>query len=142
MFLKEKRLEKGKSQKEMAKAIGTDEPLYSKFENYKCLPVPVMMDKLTEALNCEVRDIYTGNEVYYRKARKKPSATTGYKLTVVLPPDAKEFLQVALKECGYKDITYWIWRCYERLQKQYEIIQKEKASSKPASHETIPYIKG
>lgn len=142
MFLKEKRLEKGKSQKEIAQLIGTDEPLYSKFENYKCLPVPVMMDKLTETLDCEIKDIYSDGEVYYRKVRKKASASSGYKLTVVLPPDAKEFLQTALKECGYKDITYWVWRCYERLQKQYENIQKEKASSQPASDKTIPYIKG
>ena len=140
MFLKEKRLEKGKSQKEMAKAIGTDEPLYSKFENHKCLPVPTTMDKLTETLDCEVKDIYSDNEVYYRKVRKKPSANSGYKLTAVLPPDAKEFLQVALKECGYKDITYWVWRCYERLQKEYEY--KKKASSQPTTDKTIPYIKG
>lgn len=140
MFLKEKRLEKGKSQKDIAQSIGTDEPLYSKFENYKCLPVPVMMDKLTETLDCEIKDIYSDGEVYYRKVRKKASASSGYKLTVVLPPDAKEFLQVALKECGYKDITYWVWRCYERLQKEYEY--KKKASSQPASDKTIPYIKG
>ena len=142
MFLKEIRAKQGKQQKELAEAIGTDESMVSRFENYKCLPIPSVMDKLTEALKCDIKDIYSDSEVYYRKTRKKATINSGYKLTVVLPPDAKEFLQTALKECGYKDITYWVWRCYERLQKQYEIIQKEKVSSTLPSNDTIPCIKG
>lgn len=40
MQLRAMRIRKGKQQKELAKAIGTDEPMMSKFENYKCLPIP------------------------------------------------------------------------------------------------------
>ena len=57
MQLRAMRIRKGKQQKELAKAIGTDEPMMSKFENYKCLPIPPMMTALCRELGCEVEDI-------------------------------------------------------------------------------------
>lgn len=57
MQLRAMRIRKGRQQKELAKAIGTDEPMMSKFENYKCLPIPPMMKALCDELGCEVGDI-------------------------------------------------------------------------------------
>ena len=52
MRLREIRKAKGRQQKELAEKIGTDEPMMSKFENYKCLPIPSMMRKLLKELGC------------------------------------------------------------------------------------------
>ena len=114
MKLKQIRIAKGRQQKELAIKIGTDEPMMSKFENYKCLPVPSMMKRLTEELGVSVDDIYEPHEVYYQGARAKASAPKKkaeeevYHLTVNLPPEAREFFKTALKKCGFKDITAWV----------------------------------
>ncbi len=128
MKLKEKRVEKNKKQEELAKTIGVDVPMLSRFENYQCLPVPKTMDKILTALDCELEDIYEPHEVYVkpRKARKCSDEADIYKITVRLPKEARREIKNALKTCGYKDVTYWIWRCYERLLKQKEIIEKAR----------------
>ena len=64
MQLRAMRIRKGRQQKELAKAIGTDEPMMSKFENYKCLPIPPMMKALCDELGCEVGDIYEPHEIF------------------------------------------------------------------------------
>ena len=71
MRLKQLRIAKGRQQKELAKKIGTDEPMMSKFENYKCLPTPPMMNLLVEELGCSVDDIYEPHEVYYQNGKPK-----------------------------------------------------------------------
>ena len=130
MKLKEVRLAKNRQQKELAISIGTDEPMMSKFENYKCLPIPSMMKALLIELDCKLEDIVESSEVYVNetkvsvKQNKEAEEPKYYRLTVNLPREAKEFLKLSLKKCGYKDITYWIYRCFERLTKQYEIITK------------------
>lgn len=129
--LKEIRIAKGRQQKELGKAIGTDEPMMSKFENYKCLPVPSMMKALLQELGCSIEDIYEPHEVYLQmtvapKKRKRKSDV--YRLTAELPKEAKEFLNSgALQKLGFKDITAWVNHCYEQAKKQYEeIVAKEK----------------
>ena len=139
MKLKEVRQSKDMKADSLAKQLGVDTPMLSRFENYKCLPIPSMLEKLCKILNCSVSDIYKDNEIYIKRdnqAKRKTEDLTSYRLTVNLPKDAKEFLHKALKKCGYKDITYWIYRCYERLQSQYEIILKaeKKTSQTPASN--------
>jgi len=141
MKLKQIRIAKGRQQKELAIKIGTDEPMMSKFENYKCLPVPSMMKRLTEELGVSADDIYEPHEVYYQGARAKASAPKKkaeeevYHLTVNLPPEAREFFKTALKKCGFKDITAWVNLCFERLQTQYrEILEKEKDSAHAGKH--------
>ncbi|MEG1662521.1 MAG: helix-turn-helix transcriptional regulator [Clostridia bacterium] len=130
MKLRQIRIAKNRQQKELGNAIGTDEPMMSKFENYKCLPVPSMMKLLLKELNCKIEDIYESSEIYINEGKqvsvkeKDSKEVKFYRLTVNLPREAKELLKASLKKCGYKDITYWIYRCYERLQKQYEIITK------------------
>lgn len=128
MKLREIRKAKGRQQKELGNAIGTDEPMMSKFETYKCLPIPSMMKLLLKELDCKIEDIYEPNEIYLNANKstqnQEASELDCYRLTANLPREAKEFFKKALKKCGYKDITYWVYRCYERLIKQYEIITK------------------
>ncbi len=112
MQLRAMRIRKGKQQKELAKAIGTDEPMMSKFENYKCLPIPPMMTALCRELGCEVEDIYEPHEVYLSSPKATVKVANGkkkkkdcYHLTVNLPPEARKFFKDALQKCGFKDIT-------------------------------------
>lgn len=141
MQLRQMRIRKGKQQKELAKAIGTDEPMISKFENYKCLPTPPMMTALCRELECKVEDIYEPHEIFLStpkvvvktpKGRKKKKEC--YHLTVNLPPEAREFFKTALGKCGFKDITAWVNHCFERLKSNYEkILEDEKKNSVPAA---------
>ena len=134
--LKEIRISKGRQQKELARSIGTDEPMMSRFENYKCIPIPAMLKRLTEELGCNVEDIYEAQEIYLQgvsarsKAPKERKNTETYRLTVKLPSEARATLKAALKKCGYKDITDWVNRCFEKTMKHYEkILSKEKDST-------------
>lgn len=135
MNLIKKRKEAGLKQRELAERAKIDEGLMSKIETYKCLPVPETMELITEALRCLVEDIYEPEEIYYPLAMSKGSAKRPsekdkyYKITVRLPKGAKEVLERVLPVCGYKDITYWVYRCYERLQAQYEVIRKAQLKS-------------
>ena len=79
MQLRAMRIRKGKQQKELAKAIGTDEPMMSKFENYKCLPIPPMMTALCRELGCEVEDIYEPHEVYLSSPKATVKVANGKK---------------------------------------------------------------
>lgn len=125
MQLRAMRIRKGRQQKELAKAIGTDEPMMSKFENYKCLPIPPMMKALCDELGCEVGDIYEPHEIFL----------TSPKVTVNLPPEAREFFKEALGKCGFKDITSWVNHCFERLKAKYsQILEDEKNSALAAKH--------
>jgi transcriptional regulator with XRE-family HTH domain len=139
MRLKELRIAKGRQQKELAQKIGTDEPMMSKFENYKCLPIPEQMNRLVEELGCSIDDIYEPHEVYYQRGNTtaKKKSPTVYNLSVRLPRESKSFLKKALKKCGFKDITAWILWCYERLQTQYgNIVESEKKDSTHAAKQS------
>ena len=127
MKLQEQMSKKNLTGKKLAEQIGTDVGMVSRFNNYKCLPIPPMLEEICKALECDINDIYEDSEIYVK--RKKKSVRTeadyeNYKVTVRLPREAKGKIREALKVCGYKDVTYWIFRCYERLISQYEIIKK------------------
>ena len=130
MNLRKKREEAGLKQRELAERVKIDEQMMSKIENYKCLPIPETMERLTKVLKCQLEEIYEPEEIYYPAAETKGAAKRAsekekyYKITVRLPKAAKAVFERALPVCGYKDITYWVYRCYERLQAQYEVIQK------------------
>lgn len=120
MKLREILEEKNKKAKELAIEIGTDEPMISKFVNYKCLPIPAQMQNICKSLDCKVSDIYKDEEVYYQnKAKKEPKSTKEldfYNLCVRLPNDARKYLASDnLKRLGYKDKTQWIMACYKEL---------------------------
>ena len=146
MRLREIRKAKGRQQKELAEKIGTDEPMMSKFENYKCLPIPTMMKKLLKELGCSrVEEIYEPHEIYLQLASvnatltKKKKESDIYKLTATLPKEAKALFDKALKPLGYRSITDWVKQCYERLEDMYRELQaKEKTSLTPASKEVKP----
>ncbi len=141
MRLREIRKARGRQQKELAEKIGTDEPMLSKFENYKCLPIPSMMTKLLEELGCKrVEEIYEPHEIYLQLASvstavaKEKKESDVYKLTATLPKEAKEFFDTALKPLGYRSITDWVKQCFERLEDTYrEFKAKEKTPLTPAS---------
>ena len=136
MKLHEMRLQRNLQQKDLAILVDTDEPMISRFENYKCLPIPPMMSAILSALDCDLSDIYENKEITYKRKQREPAELNCYKLTVRLPKEAKEFLNLALRKCGYRDVTYWIYRCYERLQKQYEIITKAESLT-ACKHEAL-----
>ncbi len=126
--LREVRISKGKKAKEIARAIGTDESMMSRFERYKCLPIPPMLSRLTQVLDCDVDDLYEPHELYLpivKAVRKKKKKSGGYKLTVELPPEAREVME-GLGRLGYASVTDWARRCFEKLRKQYEKMQKEE----------------
>lgn len=131
MRMREVRQAKNVKAKELADAIETDEPMISKFENYKCLPVPKQLERICDYLQCTIEQIYKDEEIYIKKTKQetKERKEDCYKITIRLPEEARATLKTILKKCGYKDITYWIYRCYERLLKQYEIITKKDQSN-------------
>ncbi len=133
MNLKKIRLSRGLQQKELASLVGTDEPMISKFENYKCLPIPTVMALILKELGCKIEDIYEPNEVYYEQTIKpipKKRRANIYHLTVELPDEARElFKSGALQKCGYKDITSWVNWCFNQFKKKYQkLCKKEKTS--------------
>ena len=137
MKLKQMRLARGIQQKELASLIGTDEPTISKFENHKCLPTPDMMERLLQALNCSIFDVYERSEITYRKPKKVPTAPQEwYRVSGRVPIALKNDLQVALKGCGYSSIGEWLLQCAERLQAEYAIRQKQEETPSTADQST------
>ena len=60
---KELREEKGLQAKQVADAASIDATMYSRFENYRALPIPDDFEKIVEALACLPTDICTPDEV-------------------------------------------------------------------------------
>lgn len=139
MKLQEKRRECGLEQSDLAKRVGTNAPMMSNFENYKCLPIPTMLDAICKELKCERQDIYKDNELYTKSKTQRSQKTkielATYKLTVSLPNEARRiFTQENLRKCGYHSLKDFIWHCYLHFQKKVEKInEKEKATKQPNS---------
>lgn len=124
--VKEVRLKCGLEQTELAARIGTNAPMLSNFENYKCLPVPTMLKAICKELDCGVYEIYDYPELYVdnRKlhreikviGRQEPSV---YKLSVRLPDEVREKLtQENLEKCGYHSLKDFVWHSFQRFVKQ------------------------
>lgn len=130
MKLKEVRSYRNIGQAEFAERVGTTSPMMSNFENYKCIPVPNMLKRMCDILECDMSDIYEDEEIYIKKnnnliirVRKQKQE---YKLTVSLPEEAREvFTPTNLRKCGYHSLKDFIWHCYKRFEKQLAIINKK-----------------
>lgn len=57
MRLKLKRVERGLTQKELADMVGIGQGFISDYETGRYFPRKKVLDKLAQALECEVRDI-------------------------------------------------------------------------------------
>lgn len=134
MKLKEILILRNKKAKELATAIKLDEPMISKFANYKCLPVPRDMETICRVLGCGITDIYEESEVFYKKnaasTQKRVNAATKYSLHVLLPKEARKVLSKEnLQRAGYKNLTHWVWNCYKEL-----LIEMKKSCPKSLKH--------
>lgn len=142
MKLQEIRRERGFEQAEFAKKIETSAPMMSCFENYKCIPVPEMLKKICEVLECNIEDIYEKKEIFVDskefKGQLKVKATTKsiYKLTVELPNSTRNVLtQNNLEKCGYHSLKDFIWHCCKRFERQLSIINKKSTKHSNCSVE-------
>ena len=131
MRLKEKRLASGLKAKALGRAVGLDESMISRFENYRCLPTPPDMERLCRELGCTVRDLYDPAEIRYAAPPRAGDAPCVYRLTVDLPPEARERVREAVKLLGYANMTAWIEDCYVKLMRR---MQKRKGKG-PAGAE-------
>lgn len=118
MKLKEMRAAKNLSQPQLAEAIGTDFPMISKFENFKCLPTPGMMKSICQTLECTTEDLYEPKEITFERKAKKKKRRNSYKLTVELETEAKQVIKEATKALGFGNATNWVTYCYDRLKKR------------------------
>ena len=72
MKLKEIRLSLNLTQRQIVKAINLiDVSMYSKIENYVCLPTPDVLCKICKVLNCRPQDVYSFKEIDLYGWRKK-----------------------------------------------------------------------
>ena len=133
MNLQTIRQQKNIEQADLAKRVGTNAPMMSNFEHYKCLPVPNMLKQMCEILQCSVSDIYASEELYITSistknliANKVNNVKEFYKLTVSLP-DAMRKLMTSenLMKCGYHSLKDFIWHCCRRFEKQLAIVNKK-----------------
>lgn len=131
--IKEKRIEQGLTQPELAKSINKDVPLISKFENFVCLPVPEDATKLAKTLKCTtILELYDEEDLKFlnqqqSKPKKKRDATEllVYRLTADLPRDAINWLtKENLQLLGFSSIRDWANNCFDKFKKR---VQKKKS---------------
>jgi len=130
--IKEKRIEQGITQPELAKYIKKDVPLISKFENFVCLPVPEDVNKIAKKLKCTtILELYDEEDLRFIQEQKKQKRAKDdielltYRLTADIPRDAINWLtKENLKMLGYSSIKSWVNDCYRKLVKR---IQKKKS---------------
>lgn len=152
---KEIREEQGLQAKQVANAASIDPTMYSRFENYRALPIPEDFEKIVETLNCLPSEVYTPEEVGLLPNLAKVEAVGGirtnrepndYKMTVRLENKHRDVLtKEVLQRCGYKSINDWVVACVEKLKKQYDAImqsEQKKTSSKISKTEEVPKSRG
>lgn len=124
--IKEKRTQQGISQVDLAKAIGKDVPMLSKFENYVCLPTPEDAKRIVKALKCTtILELYNEKDITFlpkakSKGNKEEELNT-YKLTAELPREAVNWLtKENLKLLGFNTVKEWANDCYRKFVKRVE----------------------
>lgn len=133
---RELREQKGLQTRQVAEAAGIDPTMFSRYENYRVLPIPDDFRKVLAALGCSASDVYTPDEVLLLTETNNVKATGGarasaepseYKMTVRLDNECREVLtREVLQKCGYKSIGAWITACVRRLKEQYKELLKEE----------------
>lgn len=157
--LRELRERKGLQAKQVAERAQIDATMYSRFENYRALPIPGDFERIIEALGCLPADAYTPDEVCLLPNANKVETTGGarvsqkpdeYKMTVRLNNDCRGVLtREVLRKCGYKSINDWVNVCIMRLKSQYEMAtqkenprnvfgEKDKRGSRDEAYHTNP----
>ena len=133
MNLQRIRAENGIEQAFLAKKVGTNAPMMSNFEHYKCIPTPGMLMMICKELKCSPLDIYERNELYldekkFQKSTIIESSTPKiYKLTVELPNSLRKVLtQENLEKCGYHSLKDFIWHCCKKFEKR---VAREKENT-------------
>ena len=133
MKLQEIRREQGIEQQDLAEKVGTNAPMMSYIERYKCLPIPTMLKEICRILNCSPLDIYNEEELYISTRRHRTANTDEksdvYRLTADLPNYARKILcSENLKKCGYKSLRDFIWHCFRWFEKKLKTVKNEKAT--------------
>ena len=133
---RELRETKGLQAKQVAQAAGIDPTMFSRFENYRVLPIPEDFRKVCETLGCAPSDIYTPDEVLLLPGTVSVKATGGvracaepseYKMTVRLDNECRKVLtKEVLQYCGYKSIGAWITACVRQLRERYAELSKDE----------------
>lgn len=133
---REIRKAKGLQARQVAEAAGIDPTMFSRFENYRVLPVPDDFRKVLRVLGCTASDIYTPDEVLLLPGTVEVKMTGGarahvepaeYKMTVRLDNECRATLtREVLQKCGYSSIGAWITACIRQLKQRYDELLKEK----------------
>lgn len=149
---RELREAKGLQAKQVAEAADIDATMFSRFENYRALPIPADFNRILEVLECAPADVYTQGEVKLlpdtatvRTGGAKVQTTPNeYKMTVRLENDSRDILtREVLQTCGYKSIGEWVNACLQRLKSQYEAIrQREKKNPADLTDKANGVVKG
>ena len=134
MKLQEMRQKRGVEQLDLALRVGTNAPMMSNFEHYKCLPVPQMLNAICEILQCERSEIYDDDELYVKgkkAARTRNKESNIYNLSVRLPDRVRDLLtQANLEKCGYHSIKDFVWHCVTVFEEQLKAANTNKKTTK------------
>lgn len=132
--IKEKRIEQGLTQPELAKSINKDVPLISKFENFVCLPVPEDATKIAKTLKCTtILELYDEEDLKFLEKATTPKKKRDavellvYRLTADLPRNATDWLtKENLQLLQYSSIREWVNDCFNKFKKR---VKKKRAIS-------------
>lgn len=112
-MLKRFRIEKGLTQKELAKAVGTSDMILSLIESGQVLPTYEIAQKLTATLDCNIESIYTAKEQKLLKTENQAS-----KGQYNLHGRLDTFDKTIVKRNGYRSINAWLNDCYKKLEER------------------------
>lgn len=132
--LRKIREKKGLTQTELAKALGTDKYMISKFENNVCLPIPIMTHRICILLDSEIDKIWKKSEIYITprnlalERRNELNRLTYYNFACRVPKICCNMLQQdKLKQMGYSSKTEWLIKQIERFDQEFSNFEKIKS---------------
>lgn len=112
---------------ELAKAVGTDKYMISKYENMVCLPTPEVMRRICKFLQCNILDIWEKEEIYIMPSnlrfneQNEFNRVNYYNFGVRLPKSSCNTLKREnLIKLGYTSKKNWLVEQVERLQRDIE----------------------